>query len=155
MPRYTLDDFLSRDEAHAYLVALGHTEPDGRRLEPGETASPISHAQWRYRIRVGYVEPIGLGERVVNGRPVPMTICFTKRMLNEYAAGAETVKPTEAEREALMTLQEAADFLGGNYNATKKRVVSGGATRHKTIGKVTVVLRREIERWAASKGETR
>lgn len=148
MPRYTLDDYLSRDEAHTYLVdELGHVEDY---VYGKERTQKFTKRQWLHRIQSGAVAAIPLGERRVPGtdKTAPMTICFTKRMLKEYHDDNMPVAPTEAEINGIMTFHQVAEEVGAKYDTIKKRfVVYEGGIPYKIIGKVSIVLRRDFERW--------
>lgn len=148
MPRYTLDDYLSRDEAHGYLVnELGHVQDYAY---GDERAKKFTKRQWRYRVDVGDVEPIPLGEKDLgDGKTAPMTVCFTKRMLQEYHENHTPVAATEAEKTGVMTLQQVAAATGQKYDTIRKRIaVYGDGIPYKTIGRVSIVLTRDFERWS-------
>lgn len=135
MPRYTLDDYLSQDEALAYLKSIGHETAEG-------TFANHIHV-------AGHIKPIPLGERVhrQTGEVSAITLAFTRRMLDQYAAGNWPVEPTEAEIDGIIDLKQLGAMAGLGRSAVKKRVFVLKQIPYKTIGRVSVVLRREAEKF--------
>lgn len=134
MPRYTLDDYLSLDDALVYLEQSGHPVPEGT---------------FRNHVHVTeIIRPIPLGKRVhrQTGKESAITLAFTKRMLDQYAAGYPAT-PTDAEAEGIVDLKALGEMAGLSKTAIKQRVFVLKQIPYKTIGRVTVVLRRDAEKF--------
>jgi hypothetical protein len=80
-----------------------------------------------------------------------MSLAFTKRMLSQYTAGNWPVHPTEAETNGIVDLVQLAEMSGYSRASIKQRVFTRKLIAYKTIGRVTVVLRRDAEKMRARK----
>ena len=147
MPRHTLDDYLSREQARQYLIGLGHTEDDRPTGRPSDDGEQLTAVQWRYRIDQGDIVPIELGTRRLGDTKLSVSSCFTKRMIKEYHDNRTPVTPTDAEVDGIMTFQEVAEAAGVSYDNIKKRITVRGQMEYKTIGKMSIVLKRDYKKW--------
>lgn len=137
MPKCVLDDYLSTDDALAWFEAQGTPVPEG---------TFINHMH-------KHIFPIPLGSRVhrQTGEQSAMSLAFTKRMLSQYTAGNWPVHPTEAEKSGIVDLVQLAEMSGYSRASIKQRVFTRKLIAYKTIGRVTVVLRRDAEKMRVRK----
>ena len=143
MTMKTLDEYLGFQDALAYLNEIGHSVSEG-------TFKKHNYPSVRSR----YIQPIpvGVGVHRQTGETAAFSVVFTKRMLRRYAAGDQVVEPTEAELDSIVTLREVAAALDRPYKAVKYLVTSKKLVPSKTIGRISIVLRRDIDKLAERAG---
>ncbi len=139
MPRHTLEDYLSTEDAMAYLESNGTPVSEG---------TFIKHVH-EYR----HIVPIALGTRIhrQTGEASAMSVAFTKRMLDQYATGNWPVHHTDAEANGIIDLVQLGEMTGYGKSSIKQRVFIRKQIGYKTIGRVTVVLRRDAEKMPKAK----
>ncbi len=94
----------------------------------------------------GRITGIASGQRTnrYSGQPEPLTWVYTRRMLDDYAAGRFPISPTEDELRSVLSTEQAAEVMGVDRTAVSQRVYRG-TLPSKKVGKMRLFLRWDIE----------
>jgi hypothetical protein len=137
------------EEYHSFTDSLAYL---------GSIGCPTSLGTFKVHVhrpgpRSRRIVPIRLGHGAHRqAEEAAVGVVFTERMLRRYAAGDQLVEPTTAELDSIVTLREVADILGRDYKTVKYWVTVEKMIPSKKIGRISIVLRRDVNKLAEMLG---